>query len=49
LSGAQREVKQAIERGETNIKWMEDNYEGISGWLAAKAAESASSRRKREL
>lgn len=33
LSSAQREVKQAIETTEANVKWMEKNYETIAAWL----------------
>ena len=33
LSSAQREVKQAIETTEGNIKWMENNYEVVKAWL----------------
>ena len=33
LSSAKREVKQAIETTEANVKWMENNYDIIKAWL----------------
>ena len=33
LFAAEREVKQAIENGELNIKWMDKNYETVFNWM----------------
>lgn len=33
LTSAQREVTQAIETTQANVKWMDKNYEVIKAWL----------------
>ena len=33
LGTAEREVKQAIEKGENNLAWMEENYSTIFDFL----------------
>jgi len=33
LRTARREVKQVIEHGQSNVDWMEKNYEKIAQWL----------------
>merc|ERR1711879_881043 len=48
LSSAQREVKQAIETTEANVKWMEKNYETIAAWLKNQQKPSPPPKKKKK-
>ena len=39
LSSAAREVKQAVEKGELNIRWMGKNYRDVFDWLKQQNAK----------
>ena len=40
LGTSTRAVKQAIEAGEANVKWMEKNYQNIWRWLKIQQEEA---------
>ncbi len=46
LNTAAREVKQAIEKGEANFRWMQSNYEDIFRWLKERNRERDEERKR---